>query len=153
MDAWVRIRNMDAVQLAMKDLPHTINRKVLAAGMGRGALLVKRAAKRIAPKQGAPGRLHYFGPNDHRIRAPGYLKRKGITYARVKNTFIWEVGSTKAAFYGARLESGLAHVPRRVEWLRQAYRMVRDRIPSEVAKGMEKKLAKEVAKLRQRSGS
>lgn len=146
MQTRVKLEGFKQTADALERLPAVVGKRVVGFGMAKGAQVVKAQGKKTAPVRKSGG-LKYMGPKDRRVRAPGFLKRKGVTYQRRRGSFVWFVGASRSAHYGAKIEAGTRHIKRRQPWLRTAYRMTQGRIVPAVVKGMASKLDKEVSKL------
>lgn len=138
----------DALNAKLRELQGAPARRVVMAGLRKGAQTVKQSAQAAAPvRQRDLARVIRIGTKSTRVRGPRFLRRT-IAYKAVRGALVIEVGPRRAAFYGQFFEFGRdgRSMPRRA-WLTEAFRGSVDLAFGRISGGMWDQLAKEVAKL------
>lgn len=129
-------------------LPGPAAKRVVMAGLRKGAQAVKAEAKRVAPvRQSQRDRIIPLGVKSTRTRSKGFLKRT-IIYRAKRGELVVEVGPRRAAFYGKFFEFGRSgrSMPRNT-WLTAAFQASADTALGRISVGLWDQLRKEVDKL------
>ncbi len=144
-DLRMRLTGLSVLEKNLEALDRRAARRVGLAGLRGSARVVKRAAKRAAPKRRTDlDRIFTLGRRSSRTRAPGFLKRTTI-YRTVRGELAILVGPRRAAFYGKFFEPGGGgrHMPK-TAWFSRSFRNVARAAFEAAAPAAWKQLTKEV---------